>query len=146
MEENSLAHQLFMALDKVRRSQKYMKKAVHSDEEPLFLLLHFDQVSQGKSVPVSALRETLDVSAAASTQFIKKLEKHGYIKRKTDHNDHRIVMIELTEQGKEKVKQTKAEFEAALNGLITALGTDDVGIFIDLLNRTSTYMEKEFTL
>lgn len=145
MEENSLTHQLSMALDKVRRTQKYMKKAIHSEDEPVFLLLHFDHISQGGSVPVSALKEAMDVSAAAATQFIKRLEKCGYVTRETDHKDHRIVMVTLTDKGRQRVNQTKSDFEHALNGLVDALGQHDITIFIDLLNRTSAYLEKEFT-
>jgi DNA-binding MarR family transcriptional regulator len=143
MDKNSLAHQLSMALDKVRRTQKYMKKAVHSDEEPVFLLLHFAHLSKDGSVPVSALKEAMDVSAAAATQFVKRLEKCGYVTRETDQNDHRIVMVTLTELGKLRVSQTIADFEKALTGLVNALGPHDVAIFIDLLNRTSAYLEKE---
>jgi DNA-binding MarR family transcriptional regulator len=146
MDKNSLSHQLSMALDKIRRTQKYMKKAVHSDAEPVFLLLHFAHLAKEGSVPVSALKEAMDVSAAAATQFIKRLEKCGYVTRETDQKDHRIVMVTLTELGKQRVNQTKADFEKALTGLVNALGPQDVVIFIDLLNRTSAYLEKELNL
>lgn len=143
MEELSLTHQLSMAMDNIRRAQKFMKKAVKSDEEPVFLLLHFAEVSAGNHVPISALKEAMGVSAAAATQFVKKLESHGYVTRTPDERDRRIVLIAMTEKGRQKTASILAVFESVLEGLVKELGPTDTKIYIDLLNRTSAYLEKE---
>lgn len=143
MEELSLTHQLSMAMDNIRRAQKFMKKAVKSDEEPVFQLLHFDEVSNGHHVPISALKEAMGVSAAAATQFVKKLESYGYVTRTPDKKDRRIVQITMTEKGRLKTASILSIFESMLDGLVQELGPEDTKIYIDLLNRTSAYLEKE---
>ncbi len=143
MEELSLTHQLSMAMDNIRRAQKFMKKAVKSDEEPVFQLLHFAEVSNGHHVPISALKEAMGVSAAAATQFVKKLESYGYVTRTPDKKDRRIVQITMTEKGRLKTASILSIFESMLDGLVQELGPEDTKIYIDLLNRTSAYLEKE---
>ncbi len=145
MEESSLVQQLSLAMDNIRRAEKIMKKAINAEVEPIFLLLHFAEVSKGGSVPVSAMKDAMCVSAAAATQFIKKLESYGYVSRQADEQDRRMVMISLTEAGKAKVESTQSVFGFALAGLIRDLGTEDTKAFIELLNRTSVYLEKEYT-
>jgi len=144
MEEQTLSHQLSMAMDNIKRSQKHMFKVFNADDQPLFLLLHFDEASQGGSIPISVLKDSMGVSAAAATQFIKKLEDFEYIKREVDSVDRRVVKVSLTETGKKAVDQTKRCFALALNGLVDELGQEDTETLIRLLNRTSIYMEKEF--
>lgn len=145
MEESSLTHQLSLAMDNIRRAEKIMKKAINGEVEPIFLLLHFAEVSKGKPVPISALKDAMCVSAAAATQFIKKLESYGYVQRQADAHDRRMVMVSLTQAGQVKAESTQAIFGFALDGLVKDLGTEDTAVFIDLLNRTSAYLEKEYT-
>lgn len=144
MENQPLTHQLTMAMDNIKRAQKHMRMSFKPDDQPLFILMHFDAVAQGGSIPISTFKEALGVSAAAATQFIKRLEKFGFVQRQFDPSDHRIVNVSLTENGKTTVTQTKANFALGLQGLIENLGQDDAVTLIRLLNKTSTYMEKEF--
>lgn len=144
MEEKSLSHQLSMAMDNIKRAQKHMIKVFNKDEQPLFLLMHFNEISQEGSVPISALKDAMGVSAAAATQFIKRLEKYGYVIRDIDPIDRRIVKVALSEKGKKHVDQAKACFSTALDGLVKDLGQEDTLTLIRLLNKTSNYMEKEF--
>jgi len=144
MESNSLSHQLSMAMDNIKRSQKHMFKVFHTDEQPIFILMHFEEASQGGSVPISALKEAMGVTAAAATQFIKRLEDFEYVQREVDSVDRRVVKVSLTEKGKTAVTQAKACFAMALDGLVENLGKEDAENLIRLLNKTSIYMEKEF--
>ncbi len=144
MVEESLSHQLSMAMDNIKRAQKHMIKVFNKDDQPLFLLMHFYEISQAGSVPISALKEAMGVSAAAATQFIKRLEKYGYVNRDIDEIDRRIVKVALSEKGKAHVDQAKACFSMALDGLVSDLGHEDTLTLIRLLNKTSNYMEKEF--
>ncbi len=144
MEDKSLSHQLSMAMDNIKRAQKHMIKVFNKDDQPLFLLMHFNEISQEGSVPISALKEAMGVSAAAATQFIKRLEKYGYVTRDIDEIDRRIVKVALSPKGKAHVDQAKACFSLALDGLVDDLGQEDTLNLIRLLNKTSHYMEKEF--
>ena len=144
MVDQPLSQQLSMAMDNIKRAQKHMRKVFNTDDKPLFLLMHFDEVAQGGSIKISALKEALGVTAAAATQFVKRLEHFGYVERKLDHSDRRIINVYLNPKGIETVNQTKACFGLALNGLVEDLGQEDTKTLIRLLNKTSIYLEKEF--
>ena len=75
MEESSLVQQLSLAMDNIRRAEKVMKKAINAEVEPIFLLLHFAEVSKGGSVPVSAMKDAMCVSAAARHAVHQKTGK-----------------------------------------------------------------------
>jgi DNA-binding MarR family transcriptional regulator len=86
----------------------------------------------------------MGVTAAAATQFIKRLEEFEYVQREVDALDRRVVKVSLTEKGKTAVTQTRACFAMALDGLVKDLGEEDAENLVRLLNKTSIYMEKEF--
>lgn len=146
MEEKLICHILSESMDRLHRAEKAMRRAINPKDEPIFLLLHFSELASDGGVPISALKDTLGVSAAAATQFIKRLESFGYVTRETDQEDRRIVKITLTPQGRQKAKETKALFEKVLRDLINDLGIKDTQALIDLLDRTSAHMEKTFDL
>ena len=57
------------------------------------------------------LAEILNVSAAAITTSLQKLEKGGYISRETSAEDNRINYLEVTEKGKAVICQSKQIFQ-----------------------------------
>lgn len=144
MEDQPLSQQLSMAMDNIKRAQKHMHKVINTDDKPLFLLMHFNEVAQGGSIKISALKDAMGVTAAAATQFVKRLEHFGYVQRELDLSDHRIINVSLSPKGIEMVNQTKTCFGLALNGLVEDLGQEDTLTLIRLLNKTSNYLEKEF--
>jgi MarR family transcriptional regulator, organic hydroperoxide resistance regulator len=68
-------------------------------------LLHI--VDWRGSLSVKEIAEILRVSGSAVTQLVEPLVKAGLLNRESDANDRRTVRINLTEQGKARLKELK---------------------------------------
>jgi DNA-binding MarR family transcriptional regulator len=143
MNQTELITQLAESMSKIRRAHKTMRTHFDDESLPLYLLMDVDAIANNGQVPISAVKEALGVTAAAATQFIKRLERHGYIERQTDPNDRRVTLIRLNAKGKAVVKRTKKQYQAVLNALILELGDDDSATLIRLLNKTMMILERK---
>ena len=143
MNQNQLIDLLAESMSKIRRAHKTMR--THFDDEtlPLYLLMDVHAIAKDGHVPISAVKEALGVTAAAATQFIKRLEKHGYIDRMTDPNDRRVTLISLNAKGKTVVKRTEKQYQRVMKTLIHELGEEDSAHLIRLLNKTMTILERK---
>lgn len=54
-----------------------------------------------------ALAEQLNVTAPSITSLIQKMEKTGYITRRPDDQDQRVMRLSLTEKGKSCIQSVK---------------------------------------
>jgi DNA-binding MarR family transcriptional regulator len=91
---------MHMSMDKVRiLFEQYDLKPGQAGI--LFMLDHKGQMSQRE---MAAL---MNVTPPSITTAIQKMEKMGFIKRRLDDKDQRIMRLSLTEKGRECVKYTK---------------------------------------
>jgi DNA-binding MarR family transcriptional regulator len=74
------------------RSEKFQLK--RGQHRFLLQLFYKDGVRQGD------LAKSLSIDKGAAARAISKLEKAGYVKRKKDKNDKRVVRVYLTEKAK----------------------------------------------
>ena len=58
-------------------------------------------------VPVSHIGERLLLDNGTLSPLLKKMEREGYVERKRDRRDERIVMISLTRKGKALQEKAK---------------------------------------
>ena len=66
---------------------------------------------------------------------LKKLEKDGYITRKTDDGDTRCNRIAITEKGKTILDETKTLFESVDERMLEGLSPDERTILFSCLSR-----------
>ena len=62
---------------------------------------------QRKTMSQKALAEQLNVTAPSITSLIQKMEKTGYITRRPDDQDQRVMRLSLTEKGKSCIQSVK---------------------------------------
>jgi DNA-binding MarR family transcriptional regulator len=126
--ETNLKHEriqsLIAAMERLRRAQKSMR-LTHAHEGPIFPLIEFANVSQGKAIPINKLVEDFGISPAAATQFINRLTFFGYVSREKNPADRRQVMVKLSDKGNRKVAVAQSEFMSTMSGLLDYLGEED---------------------
>jgi DNA-binding MarR family transcriptional regulator len=83
------------------------------------------ELTNGQPVTISKLANKIGITLAAVTHQINTLEKQGLIKRLSDHNDRRSVIIKLTKKGDIQVINLKKEFTKRTQILTEFLGAND---------------------
>ena len=100
---------LLVLTDRLHRAaveSQIEKLGIHRSQH--FLLMNLARI--GGTASQADTAKLLDISPAAATVTIQKLEKAGLIKRRTSETDARAKVIDLTEEGYETVRKTHELF------------------------------------
>lgn len=87
------------------------------------------------NVKISDIKGYLSISKGAISQNLSSLEKKGYIKRTTDENNRRNVIITLTQEGREIIKEHYSQFNERLEKIISRLGEENVKQMIKIVDQ-----------
>ena len=75
----------------------------------------------------------IDLSSAATTTLIDRLEEKGFVRRVRDAADRRRVMVEMTEAGLDRVHRCYGPLVAEGVGLLDGISTDQLEAMRDWL-------------
>ena len=73
----------------------------------------------------NSIAEAMEISAAAVAVSLKKLEKGGYIEKRSSQSDGRSNQIALTEKGEDVVKQSRHMFEQVDEEMFASLTEEE---------------------
>ena len=89
------------------------------------------------------LAEHLDVTPAAVTVALKKIEKDGYVERTLGH-DNRYNELRITEKGRELVKKTRRVFCEADASMFEGFTEDELETYISCLEKLQANIRKQY--
>lgn len=121
--------------------ERIPRQGLKPSECKLLGRLYFSLGDGTGTVKTSDLSSQLRITPAAVTHLVNPLEKGGYLERLPDPNDRRVVLIGLTEQGKDLAQELIAHANKKLFGLIEHLGEEDSQKFIRLMSAAIDYFE-----
>jgi MarR family transcriptional regulator, organic hydroperoxide resistance regulator len=81
----------------------------------------------------SEIAEKLEISPAAGTKVIKRMESLNYVRRSPDPTDERISRVFLLPEGAAVVHQIENAFDQIDQVLLSQLNSDEQRTLIDLL-------------
>ena len=79
---------------------------------PQYNVLRVLDSSENRQNTISNVGKIMLVSGANMTGIAKRLEKNGFLLRKSDPNDERITLLEITPKGREQLKNISREKDA----------------------------------
>jgi DNA-binding MarR family transcriptional regulator len=75
---------------------------------------------------VTELAAREGITQPAVTQLVNRLEDRGWVERRTDPRDARVVLVTLTGPGAEALEAVRAEYRALLHEEMATLDDDEV--------------------
>lgn len=105
------------------------------------LLLSF--ISKHEGLTHSEIAEKLNVSPAATTKVTKRLEKSGYLERRSDEHDERISRVFLREEGRGMIEQISTSFQRLDQKTFAGFSDNELDQFRDYLNRILENLSKK---
>lgn len=88
------------------------------------------------------LAEHLDVTQAAVTGALKKIEADGYVERKLGH-DNRYNELRITDKGRELVKMTRRLFCEVDSSMFDGFSDEELDIYISCLEKLQGNIRKQ---
>jgi MarR family transcriptional regulator, organic hydroperoxide resistance regulator len=140
MDYKALANELFQNMIRTRKKSFYKKvdEVSHGERKILgYLTYGKNKVTSGE------LSEYLDLSTPRVASALNSLSKKGFIKRKKDEQDKRVVIVNITESGKSFVKEEHEEAMGALEKILEKLGEQDAREFVRITKRIQEISNKK---
>jgi len=89
------------------------------------------------------LAEKFEVSAAAITVSLKKLEKGGYISRLVNRDDNRSNQVSVTEKGRTVIEESIQMFRETDRCFFNGFSDDELQDFLKFMERVYENMAAE---
>ena len=132
-------NKFFSAINKLINVQKKHKSLIDSEVSSIGIhrtqhraLMYLSK--KGNLLSQKELAEHLDITAAAVTQLLQKLEADGYIERNLGE-DNRFNEINITEEGKKVVEKTRVLFSKVDSSLFDGFTEEELDTFTFLLEK-----------
>ena len=91
---------------------------------------------------MSDLSQNLGVTLPTTTSMINRLIQFGFIERKRDNNDRRVVKVKLTVRGRAILRKLMEERRIALELLLQALNNEELKTFLESIENVSSLIKK----
>jgi DNA-binding MarR family transcriptional regulator len=91
---------------------------------------------------MSELSDNLGVTLPTTTSMINRLIQFGFIERKRDNEDRRVVKVKLTTKGRSILKKLMQERRNGLEKLLQALNNEELKKFLEAIESVSILIKK----
>lgn len=137
-----LANDLFQVVKQFPRVRLMQASAdgLRRREYDLLVMLALNLDGEQPALSVSELGALLQITPAGVTHLLNPLEEMGCIRRLRDSADRRVVLIGLTDKGREIADGLIAGAQEKLGGLIEHLGEEDARTLVRLMLKMIAYL------
>jgi DNA-binding MarR family transcriptional regulator len=102
---------------------------------PQYNILRVLDASRNGINRISEVSRIMLVPGANMTGLTKRLEKNGFIIRKSDPKDERVTLLEITPKGKKTLKNIEQEKDRSTEIMLKGFSQEDIRDFLDKLKR-----------
>jgi DNA-binding MarR family transcriptional regulator len=92
---------------------------------------------EGK-VPMSRVAEKYMLTKAGLTSIIDRLEEKNLVKRVRSEEDRRVIYVELTDKGREKLAESRKVFQEVLANFMRKISEDEIKELEKIFNKLSS--------
>ena len=138
----AIAQELFQRLKDISRLRWELKPptGLKPSEIELLGILFLSLNENKRALSASELSSVLNITPAGVTHLINPLEENGFIERKKDPHDRRVVLIGFTEKGNQIAELVVDKVNESLAGLVDHLGEENSKTLIRLMSSVVDYL------
>jgi len=142
-QEHRLVNLLFLADKNLKRTieKRAEGTGVYRSQHRLLMIL-----GRNPDISQTMLAEKLEISPAAVTVSLKKLEKSGYIARQCSEEDNRINRVVITQKGQDVIAQSINYFREMDLAFFEGFSEEEKDRLENMLERIATNSEKYYQM
>ena len=122
--------------DMKRAKSKYEEFDLNRSQASILFTLH-----QRSSMSQKELAESLNMTPPSITSAIRKMEQEGYIRRRQDESDQRVMRLALTEKGAACVENVKRVADEMHELIFQGMSPEEIMLFRRLLIQINENLE-----
>lgn len=107
----------------------------------VLLNLHFEI-----GTPATKIAPLMGMESRSLSRMLKSMDGQGLIRKEQDENDKRLVLIFLTEKGREKREISRLTIRGFNEELSSKISTDEFTTFVKVMNTINTQIESRTEL
>ena len=111
---------------------------VHHSQHRMLMYIY----RRGEAIAQKELAEHFEISAAAASGTVKKLEKGGYVRISPAEDDMRRYDIVITEKGKKVAKQSREIFDSVDRQMVDGFTDEELETFRLCLEKMKYNIER----
>jgi DNA-binding MarR family transcriptional regulator len=143
----SIDERVLMAI--VRVAERFKKNASalfkeHGLTFPQYNVLRVLDASKNGQNSIRNVNRIMLVSGANMTGIAKRLEKTGFIIRKSDPNDDRLKRLEITPKGRQVLKAISEEKERNIKRYLMKYSDEEKAAFLENLREILAHTNREW--
>lgn len=119
-----------------RAKSKYEEFDLNRSQASILFTLH-----QRSSMSQKELGESLNMTPPSITSAIRKMEQEGYIRRRQDESDQRVMRLALTEKGAACVENVKRVADEMHELIFRGMSPEEILLFRRLLLQINENLE-----
>ena len=119
-----------------RAKSKYEEFDLNRSQASILFTLH-----QRSSMSQKDLAVSLNMTPPSITSAIRMMEKDGYISRKQDESDQRVMRLALTEKGESCIQNVKKVAEEMRELIFRGMSPEEIMLFRRLLIQINDNLE-----
>ncbi|MFN2121647.1 MAG: MarR family winged helix-turn-helix transcriptional regulator [Anaerolineales bacterium] len=119
--------------------REYSIEGLTVSEKGLLLMLAMNPGEGNLGPSAAEISHLLKITPGGVTHLLKPLETNGYIERRPEVHDRRVVRIHMTRRGQHAAHLMMAEARKQVVGLLEHLGEKDSRALVDLIARSMDY-------
>jgi DNA-binding MarR family transcriptional regulator len=142
----SVNEKVLMAVVRAAENFKRTHAAIfrkHGLSFPQYNVLRVLDSSLGGRNKISDISRIMLVPGANMTGTAKRLERDGFLVRKSDPRDERVTILQITPKGKRTLKNIKEEKERSIEAILSGFSRKDKK---DLLEKLRQLIERNMRL
>ena len=130
----SIDEKVLMAIVRAAESFKRAHSAIFRNyglSFPQYNVLRVLEASKNGRNKISAVGKIMLVPGANMTGIAKRLERDGFLIRKSDPSDERVTILEITPKGKKTLKNIGEEKDQSIKIILKDFSKNDKMAFLD---------------
>jgi DNA-binding MarR family transcriptional regulator len=100
-------------------------------------------VYQNEGINIKELAGQLGISSSAATQLVDSLVKKGYLERKSDLEDRRMIKIKLSSKSHEMMEKQQTRAFEQISSLFDILSDDELRQYSELSQKVADKILRE---
>jgi DNA-binding MarR family transcriptional regulator len=102
---------------------------------PQYNILRVLDASTNGQSRITEVSRIMLVPGANMTGLAKRLERSGFILRKSDAKDERVTLLEITSTGKETLKKIEKERDQGLKKMLSGFSKEEKPVLVEQVKR-----------
>ncbi len=103
-----------------------------------------DAISYDRARTMSEIAKDLEITMGTLTTAVDKLIKKGYARRMRSDEDKRVVLVELTDKGKEAKNLHDHFHKDMIDSVVTELTDNEEEVLIESLSKLMDFFDKKY--